>query len=275
MYVYIDESGIFSNPANRKNIASCVSALVIPGSQQDEIFAKFQQLLSSWSPPGVGREIKGSKLNEGQIARVVSLLQQNEVVLDTIAIDLGLHTEDEITDFRTRQANNLIANLTPEHHPNLVRQAHQQRDYLLRMKNPLFVQAFLFWLLIPRLFEKVTLYYSRRIPEELGEFHWIIDAKDKRITEFEESWSTLIHPTVSNYGREHPLTMLEGGDYSHLDRYLETDEQLLADVRQEHGLGDEELDVLSFNKVFGDSLVFGNSSGSSSLIYWRMPLNEH
>ena len=93
MHIYIDESGIFSNPADKESVFSCVSALVIPSSQQEAIFQEFQQLSSKWPAPKRGKEIKGSGLDENQISQVVPLLQQYDTVLDTVAIDLGCHTD--------------------------------------------------------------------------------------------------------------------------------------------------------------------------------------
>jgi hypothetical protein len=255
VHIYIDESGIFRNPANRDNIMSCVSALVIPGSQREAIFEQFRDLLSTFPPPSNSREIKGSELNEAQIAQVVELLLEYEVVLDTICIDLGLHTEDEITNFRTRQADNVIAFLTPEHQPTLIAEAHEQREYILRMPNQHFVQAFLTWSLIPRLFQKVTLYYAVRIPSELGEFNWVVDAKDIKVTDFERSWSTVIHPIVYAHSLREPLVMVEGGDYSFFEKFRDDDEERMAAIREEENL-DEEIDALSMAKIFNESLTF-------------------
>lgn len=264
MYIYIDESGIFRNPANRDNIASCVSALVIPSSHRRTLFKKFKRLLSKWPPPANGREIKGSELNEAQIAQVVSLLQRYEVVLETVSIDLGLHTEQEITDFKTMQADKLVADLTAEHQPSLIEQAHEQRVYILRMSNQLFVQAFLMWLLIPRFFQKLLLYYSVRIPRELGQFHWVIDAKDKQVTEFERSWSTVIYPVIYSHSLKEPLRMVEGGDYSYFEKYRDDDEERLKAIREENDL-DDDFDMLSTKKIFGDNLSFDSSYGNLGL----------
>ncbi len=264
MDIYIDESGIFRNPANRDNIMSCVSALVIPTSQREEIFEQFRSLLATFPAPVNGREIKGSELNETPIAQVIDLLRRYEVILDTICIDLGLLTEDEITNFKTRQADNVTAYLTPEHQPTVIAQAHEQREYILRMSNPLFVQAVLTWSLIPRLFQKAIWYYAARIPSELAEFNWIVDAKDVRVTEFEQSWSTVIHPIIYAHSLKEPLVMVEGGDYSYLERFKDDDEERMAAIREEEGL-DDEFDALSVAKILTESLTFDPSFGNQGL----------
>src|SRR5438105_2010509 len=102
MHIYIDESGIFNNPANKSNVASCVVALVIPSTRKVKLFKEFKALTSNWV--GSGDEVKGRNLGEVQIASVVALLQRYDVILEITAIDLGLHTQDEITAFKKRQA---------------------------------------------------------------------------------------------------------------------------------------------------------------------------
>src|SRR5262249_1942804 len=97
MNIYIDESGIFSNPANQANYASCVAALAIPSSQRSDITKGFRRIKSSWKL-GSG-EIKGSKLGEAQISEVIQLLKRYEVIFDLVVMDLGLLSDAEITDF--------------------------------------------------------------------------------------------------------------------------------------------------------------------------------
>lgn len=115
MHIYIDESGIFNNPANKSNIASCVAALAIPSSKKVKLFGEFRALTSGWRSPG--DEVKGKNLDEKQIASVVAMLQKYDVVLEITAMDLGLHTQAEIAAFKQRQADEVIKYITPEHKP--------------------------------------------------------------------------------------------------------------------------------------------------------------
>ena len=71
MNIYIDESGIFANPNSRSKALSCVGALVIPTCSIDKVLSKFADLRNGWL--GSTAEIKGSKLNEEQVASVVEL----------------------------------------------------------------------------------------------------------------------------------------------------------------------------------------------------------
>src|SRR5216683_1422030 len=176
MHIYIDESGIFRNPANKSNVASCVVALVIPSSQKVNLLNEYQELTADWFPRG--EEVKGSKLDEQQIASVVALLKRYDVVLEITVIDLGVHDEDEITAFKKQQADNITAHVKPEFNPDLKKQLNDLREAFLKMPNQLFVQAFMMFDLIPHTIQESVLYYSRRIPKELSQFLWTVDAKN-------------------------------------------------------------------------------------------------
>lgn len=263
MNIYIDESGIFRNPANKQNIASCVAALILPSSQRANIVKEFNRLKSKW---GISKdEVKGSQLNESQISQVISLLKKYEVVLDMVIMDLGLLSESEITDFKKRGADNITATLTPEHHPNVIKQANELRDSFLKMPNQLFVQAFMLIYLIPRLVQNVTIYYSLRIPKELGKFHWVIDAKDKKLTEFEKAWSTVIYPAIYAESIKQPLLMVEGGDYSYFERFYESVDRE-REIAQEHPeFAANEIGSLATRKLLGESFKFEDSKKNAGL----------
>ena len=111
----------------------------------------------------------------------------------------------------------MTANITREHHPGPVLHLHQLGEAVRAMPNQLFLQAFATWELIIRTIREGTLYFVQRQPQELGDIGWVIDRKDRTITQMEETWSTLILPaSESDFARE-PLICIEGEDYSHFD----------------------------------------------------------
>jgi hypothetical protein len=69
-----------------------------------------------------------------------------------------------------------------------------------------------------------TAYFVQRQPQELGNIGWVIDRKDRTITQMEDTWSTLILPlSESAFARESLICIMEE-DYSHFNgRYAFTD----------------------------------------------------
>jgi hypothetical protein len=233
MHIYIDESGNFLLPKGKKFKTSCVAALVLPSSKKDEIFNGFQKICSSWGhQPNI--EIKGRRLNESQIAETISYLNKFDILVEICGIDLGMHNEKQISEFKKIQADKLTENLTSDHHPHLVDQVHKLKTFMLGLSNQLFVQYVITTELIARLVEIATMYYCQRIPSELGVFHWMVDAKDKKVkTPFEDMWTKLILPFTSSRSVKQPLALLEGGDYSHFKRFFLKADQASSYLKQD------------------------------------------
>ena len=162
-------------------------------------------------------EIKGSKLDESQPAQVIELTSRYDVFVKFLAVDMATHGDAIVAAFKARQVAGITANLAPEHHPPIVAQLQGLADAIRRMPNQLFLQAFLMIDLVLEVIEESTLYYVQRQPTELGSIAWIIDRKNRTITEMESTWSTLILPMSESHFARNPLIALSGTDYSHFD----------------------------------------------------------
>jgi hypothetical protein len=91
------------------------------------------------------------------------------------------------------------------------------------MPNQLYIQAFITIQLILETIQIATLYFVQRQPKELGDIAWVIDRKNRTITQMEDTWKTLILPIGEYRFAKTPLGALPGADYSHFDsRYAIT-----------------------------------------------------
>lgn len=218
MNIYIDESGIFANPNNRSKALSCVGALVIPICLIDDVLNDFINLRNSWLGPSA--EIKGSDLNETQVASVVELLKRYDVIFKVGAIDLALHKAEDIAHWRKKQEQGITRNLNDKFQPQLISDIKKLRSATERLSDPLFIQAILSTLVVDDILREATLYYCQRLPKELGAFHWIIDAKDRRLTRYERLWRGIILPFLQSESLREPHPRLIGGDYSYYKRFM-------------------------------------------------------
>jgi hypothetical protein len=217
MRIYIDEGGTFQVPAGRDYLLSLVAALVVPATGQSSLFYEFMHLRDHW---GIATtEIKGRELDEARFADVIKLLTAHDVLLEFLAIDMAWHTERQLTEFKQHQARALLDSITPQHQPTLIAQMKELIEILADTPNQLFVQAFLTLELIDRVVQTATLYYSQRVPEELGHFDWVVDRKDRELTKMERLWTTLIVPVGQNRALNAPFITLKGGNYAHFDRF--------------------------------------------------------
>jgi Protein of unknown function (DUF3800) len=217
MRVYIDEGGLFLPPKEGQPSFSLVLGLMIPTSVESELFYEFLRLRDEWPTQAV--EIKGSTLDERQAAQVIRLASRYGCLVEFYALDMADHPAEVADDFKDKQAAAIVANLTPEHHQNIVRELREQERVVRNLPNQLFLQAYLTIVLIQEIVHVGTLYYAQRRPEELGDIAWIIDRKDRAITLMEETWTKLILPFSEARSAKEPLGKLIGADYSHFERY--------------------------------------------------------
>lgn len=222
MRIYIDEAGSFVPPSPPRSSFSLVLALMIPTSIEKDLFYEFLRLRDTW--PNQNIEIKGSSLNESQAAQVISLLLKYDTLVEFIALDANTHPDPVVEHFKNGQADGVTANITREHHPGPIPHLHQLGEAVRAMPNQLFLQAFATWELVIRTIREGTLYFVQRKPEELGDIGWVIDRKDRTITQMEDTWSTLILPLSESAFAKDPVMCIKGEDYSHFDaRYCITE----------------------------------------------------
>jgi hypothetical protein len=139
------------------------------------------------------------------------------VFVNFFATDMATNDDVVVSAYKSRQADSITAGLTPEHNPKMTAQLRGLADAIRRMPNQLFLQAFLTIDLVLKVIEDSTLYYVQRVPAELGSIAWVIDRKDRTITEMEDTWSTLVLPMSESHFAKTPLPCLIGADYSQFD----------------------------------------------------------
>ena len=76
-------------------------------------------------------------------------------------------------------------------------------------------------------------YFAQRRPIELGRFAWMIDRKDRTVTEMEQLWSALTLPVGESRSAERPYSKVEGFDYTHFAKYL-VDEATADEKMKQH-----------------------------------------
>jgi len=270
MRIFIDEAGPFVVPPSAQSLFSLVLALVIPSCVEPELFAEFSQLRDGWSSQG--DEVKGSKLDESQAAQLIDLVSRYDVFVNFFATDMARNDDAVVSAYKSRQADTITAGLTPEHSPKMTAQLRGLADAIRRMPNQLFLQAFLTIDLVLKVIEDSTLYYVQRVPAELGSIAWVIDRKDRTITEMEDTWSTLVLPMSESHFAKTPLPCLIGADYSHFDAHYKidaNDQKTIRHVkwmREAYGVQDVDRPLgLNSTLLLSEQRQFADSAGSLGL----------
>lgn len=218
MHVFIDESGSFTG--FHAGSISVVGALAIPDQRFVPLKKKFAKIRARL--PLEKGEVKGRLLSEWQIDEVVTLLARNEVLFESTVLDLGMHTEQAVLDYKKQHGEEMLAkaatfreDVRPE-----VEKASRQ---ILETSVPLYLQALTTFEVLHRLIGHMTMYFSQRRPAELGAFAWIVDGKDPvSVTKWETWWSYYAQGALATMSKTQPAPRLAIGDYSFYDRFRVT-----------------------------------------------------
>lgn len=248
MNIYIDEAGVFIKPLQNKCAVSAVGALIIPEKKEKIIFSKFQALKNKWGFNG--KEVKGSQLNESQVACVIEMLEKYNVMFEVIAIDMNIQNDDGITTHKLDRAQKMVSCITNEFNETLIANLHQTKKEIESLSNQLYIQVSLTIELLIQVFQKTMLNYSLRKPKELELFKWTVDAKNINITTSEKIWKTLILPLAQSRSFDEPLLMIKEGDYSHYYKNRKSGD--IPNYLSEHVKDKDPNSFTELNSVYSD-----------------------
>jgi hypothetical protein len=219
VHIFLDESGNFSGVGAGNPALSVQGALVLGSHRLPKLFARYAKLRHQL--PKRNGEVKGSLLNETQVAAVIDLLRRNEALFFASVIDMGDHSEAEIHAHRAQAVQVLGANLTDGHTPELRAGVAQLQQRLAGFSIPLYAQARVTIAMLHDAMQAMILYHCQRNPKELAAFHWIVDGKDKtRVSDWENWWSETLVIWLQAMSLSKPGNLLPGGDYRYLQRFF-------------------------------------------------------
>ena len=129
MHIFIDESGTFIPNPLTPHKSGVMGAVVIPDSCLTEVFEAVDRLKTSshWPTTDDG-EIKGSLLNEKQIADLIAILRGRNITFTACCCDLSHYEADDLTQFQLAQSDALVRRVGLEHQSSLVRELLQVRS---------------------------------------------------------------------------------------------------------------------------------------------------
>jgi len=220
LHIFIDESGTFTGAGAAAPAVSALGALILTSHSLPKLFRRYDRLRANFPKNGKG-EVKGSRLNEAQVAAVVELLRKNGAIFCASMIDLAVHTPEDIASHRQRLSSSLAANLTDGHTQELRDSVANLQHRMASFSDQLYVQGAVMIDLFHRIMEEMIMYHCQRFPKELGEFHWVVDAKHPAVvTDWEDWWSKTLVIWLQAMSLKRPGAMLAGGDYRYFRRFI-------------------------------------------------------
>lgn len=216
MHIFIDESGVFANPQSEPTALSCVGTLSILDVHVEKVFDKFDRLKRQW---GISGEIKANSYLEKQTDEIFRMLRRYSAIFEVAVLDLGITPPATLDAHRAQQLENLDRLADSGSRQSFKKSVYELKERVEKLSQPLYAQMVVQTVAITKVIENVGMYFSQRMPKELGDFHWIIDAKDKQRTEYEDLWTEMVMPFLQAHTIAKPFAIFDEGDYSYFDRF--------------------------------------------------------
>jgi hypothetical protein len=264
MHIFIDESGSFGLPSPGNRNLSCVGALVIPEAKFNEVSERFATQKAKWGASN--GEIKGSQMNEPQVAAVIEILINCGCLFFVVATEMSVNDEAAMRAYQKTQAGFFTDGLTDAAHPELRKQATSLRASFESMSSQIFIQTVLLTDLLKKVIDLATLHLAMTSPPEAGAFKWVIDGKDVTKTKYESAWELIAGGLIQSRCLESPGVMVEEGDYSHFERFLLRGRKWPAHLPPPNSRNPSKPGViLDLSKILYESLRFGDSQATPGL----------
>lgn len=163
-------------------------------------------------------EVKGRRLTEKQVAKVIDLLARNGGIFEAAIVDMNVQSAEELQKQISILRDNHTNRMSPlglQKNKEMIERALANFD---SMSQQLQVQFILLTQILHRALQHATAYHSLRVPKELGKIEWFIDAKsNKDVTKAEAWWSETVAPFLASKSISAPAMTIPCGDYSYYD----------------------------------------------------------
>ena len=233
MEIYIDETGSFARPGERKKAISCVGALSVPSAESPHLFERLDRLIRRWG----SSKWKGSQLTEMQFVELFALCRKFCLHLEIRATDVSLQSPGDLAAFRAAQGALIQKGADRMLHEEPRKFLSEQRQYAeTELSDQLFIQAILLVSLIEDVLRETIPFYAFRRPQELGTFRWRVDAKDVTETNLEKLWRLLLLPMLQSASVRQPFAYPREGDYAALERFDRALPEYIEQFAKEDGV---------------------------------------
>ena len=217
MYIFLDESGSFV-AAPHRNSWNAIVAYMVPECDRmrlSQVLTELQTVAGLRQP----REIKLRDVDERDYFDFLARVNEWRGILFAVATDAGRYNFADIEKHRDTQASEVIRHMNVMKYQS-GRHALKLLSHRVRALSPqLYIQLKCQVVLMDFAIRCGTLYFVQRFPKDLGRFHWRIDQKNSKQTEYETAFKMLTPAWLQSFSLEKPFMILEGADYSDFRRF--------------------------------------------------------
>ena len=110
-----------------------------------------------------------------------------------------------------------------------------------------------------------TLYHVQRNPKFLNKFVWRIDQKNSNITEYENTFQTVLQEFLQTISLQKLSIKLSDCDYSAMNEYIFKKEETPNYLKEEYGIDTNADGAFKIHKILNDNFKFSDSKSEEGI----------
>lgn len=259
--IFIDESGTFVSTTARESW-SVVAALACAESSRQAIDNAVKRVrISAGALPN--EEAKLNSISESAYLQFLSDLDNEGLVIFSVATDAGLNTPGRITGHQSFQVENIRVNIPRMKYDGGRAGVTLLANQMEALSPQLYVQLTCQVQLLHDIVGRSINYFAQRRPATLREFRWRIDQKGTGKTTVEDAFEKIAPALLQTRSFRDPLERVRGFNYSHFSAYEYEDGKTPDYLQTDYGL--PQMDAMNIQKLVRGNLKFQDSKSSNGI----------
>lgn len=216
MHIFVDEAGTFAASCQEGSF-SLVTGYVIP----ERHMRLATNVLRTFKVANGFRhdvEVKRKDVSEqGYFSLLEELGQQVDAIAFAVASDAAYNADAR--NHQSAQVAKILEGEPSMVYPEGKLMVREMAATIDRLAVQQWIEIACRTRLAWQIIRQASIYYAFRTPATLGAYRWMFDQKDVTKNYFDDTFSSVTLPLTQSLMAHHPFLQIEGGDYSHFQRF--------------------------------------------------------
>lgn len=204
-------------------------------------------------------ELKLKNVAQASYFRFLTRLAQLDGVLFAVLTDMATNDVATTQCHQRNQAASIVKHVDKMLYEGGRVSLQRLANEVASLPPQLYVQLQCQVALVDMIVRSAPLYFVQRQPKTLGRFRWRIDQKNATRTKYEHSFFTMAPALMQSKSSDEPWTMLNGADYSALDRFDFPPGEEPRYLREVYGMDTGPRPLMNLGKLMRENFQFVDS----------------
>lgn len=261
MNIFVDESGSFVASDKPESWNVVVGVATAESSRRNLTRSLAALRASAGANPN--EEVKLGRIDERQLLRFLTSLQQPGLVLFAVATDAGENSLERVRQHQEAHVADTRSAIARMHFDSGKCALADLASRIESMPAQLYVQLICQVGLFEDIISRSINYFVQRQPKTLREFRWRIDQKNSQKPTFEQTFIQIAPALLQTRSINEPMMFIRQFDYSDMKAYEFEDGEAPDYLQKDYGL--PQMDGFNVQKLLRGNVQFPDSNDSDGV----------